>query len=158
MTEWESRLAVVEQRLGRLRVITLLAFATAAGALAWGMFQRRDPITEGRLWIARDSSGTIRGMFGVSNDGVGLTMYDSTGQMRLDVGIAPGGRPGILLLSRRGEPVATLSVTDSAVPVVRLSNVSDSVRLEIAPRNGQAPVTVISPRPADTTVARHPRP
>ena len=108
-----DQLASIEQRLGRLRVITLLSFAVAVGSLAYALMEKSGAVQDGRLWQARDESGRVRGVFGVSADGVGLTMYDSTGQMRLDVGIAPGGVPGILLMSKSGEPVATLNL---AVP------------------------------------------
>jgi hypothetical protein len=157
MADLETRLRRLEVGVSRLRITVLLAFATAAGALAWGMFERRDPVVEGRLWIARDSSGTVRGMFGLSNDGVGLTMYDSTGQMRLDVGIAPGGTPGILLLSKRGEPVASLNLTDGRVPILRMSNVADSVRLEVSPRGNRPPIVVQGRERPDTSIARGPR-
>lgn len=141
-----EQLASIEQRLGRLRVISLLSFVVAAGALAYALFDRTAAIQEGQLWQARDASGRVRGVFGVSADGVGLTMYDSTGQMRLDVGIAPGGVPGILLLSKTGEPVATLNLVDGTVPTLRLTNVAESTRIEMTPRAGVAPIVVGTPR------------
>ena len=150
-----ARLAGLELRLARVRWIALLAFGVAAGAMGWGLLARADRITEGQMWIAKDAGGVVRAMFGVSADGVGLTMYDSTGQMRLDVGIAPGGSPGILLLSKHGEPVATLNVTDGTVPTLRLTSVADSVRVEVAPRTGD-PVRVRPRERPDTMTARQP--
>jgi hypothetical protein len=95
-------------------------------------------------------------MFGVSPDGVGLTMYDSTGQMRLDLGIAPGGVPGLLMLTPKGEPVATLNLIDGRVPVIRLTNVAESTRVLVQPRGSGGPIDVQSPRRPDTMIARSP--
>ncbi len=83
-------------------------------------------------------------------------MYDSTGQMRLDVGIAPGGVPGILLMSRSGEPVATLNLVDGTVPTLRLTNVAESTRIEMTPRAGTSPISMRAPGRPDTMVARRP--
>ncbi|MEZ4455493.1 MAG: hypothetical protein R2882_02925 [Gemmatimonadales bacterium] len=148
----------MEVRLSRLRLITLLSFATAAAALAWSLWRRTDPIAEGQLWIARDEAGRVREVFGVSADGVGLTMYDSTGQMRLDLGIAPGGTPGLLLLTAGGEPVATINVPTSGQPGIRLTDPVSNARVELAPRaDGQPLVESVRGRP-DTVVARRPPP
>ena len=153
--ELASRLTAIELRMSRLRLITLLSFAVAAAALGWGLMARADRIVEGQMWIARDAAGVVRGMFGVSADGVGLTMYDSTGQMRLDVGLAQGGSPGIIMLSKHGEPVATLNMTEGTVPTLRLSNIADSLRLEIGPRR-EEPVRLRARERPDTMVARRP--
>lgn len=152
-----ARLALMEQRLNRLRILAWLAVLVAGASLAWGLFEGNDPITEGQLWVAKDPEGRVRGMFGVTNDGIGLTMYDSTGQMRLDVGIAPGGVPGILLLSKQGEPVAALNLVEGSVPTLRLTNVAERARIEIIPRAGQAPVTLREPGQPDTMTARRTR-
>jgi hypothetical protein len=93
-------------------------------------------------------------MLGVSNDGVGLTMYDSSGQMRLDVGIAPGGVPGLLMMSNRGEPVAALNLIDGAIPTLRLTNVAEKARIEMVPRAGQPALILKQPEPPDTVMAR----
>ncbi|MCC7132849.1 MAG: hypothetical protein IT352_09395, partial [Gemmatimonadales bacterium] len=77
--ETTARLALLEQRLGRLRMLVWLAVLVAGASLAWGLFEGNDPISEGQLWVAKDPEGRVRGMFGVTNDGIGLTMYDSTG-------------------------------------------------------------------------------
>lgn len=154
--ELASRLTAIELRMTRLRMIALLSFAVAAVALGWGLLARADRITEGQMWIAKDEAGVIRGMFGVSADGVGLTMYDSTGQMRLDVGLAQGGSPGIILLSKHGEPVATLNMTEGTAPTLRLTNIADSVRLEVGPRPGE-PIRLRARERPDTMVARRPR-
>ncbi len=151
-----DQLASIEQRLGRLRVITLLSFVVAVGALAYSLMEKSGTVQDGRLWQARDESGRVRGVFGVSADGVGLTMYDSTGQMRLDVGIAPGGVPGILLMSKTGEPVATLNLVDGAIPTLRLTNVAESTRIELTPRAGTPPISIRAPGRPDTMVARRP--
>lgn len=152
-----DQLASIEQRLGRLRVISLLSFAVAAGALAYALLDRTAAVQDGKLWQARDASGRVRGVFGVSADGVGLTMYDSTGQMRLDVGIAPGGVPGILLLSKTGEPVATLNLVGGSVPTLRLTNVAESTRIVMTPRVGAPPIQLGTPGRPDTLIARRPR-
>ncbi|MBL8986151.1 MAG: hypothetical protein JNJ80_07765 [Gemmatimonadetes bacterium] len=152
--ETTARLALLEQRLGRLRMLVWLAVLVAGASLAWGLFEGNDPISEGQLWVAKDPEGRVRGMFGVTNDGIGLTMYDSTGQMRLDVGIAPGGVPGILLLSKQGEPVAALNLVEGLVPTLRLTNVAERARIEIVPRAGQPPVVLKEPGQPDTLVAR----
>ncbi len=151
-----ARLAGLELRLARLRLIALLAFAVAAAAMGWTLMARGDRITEGQMWVAKDAAGVVRGMFGVSGDGVGLTMYDSTGQMRLDVGIAPGGVPGLMLLSKHGEPVVTLNVTNGTAPTLRLTNMADSLRIEVSPRAGQPPVRLQGRERPDTMVARRP--
>lgn len=148
------KLATIEKRVARLRIFTWTAFALAGAALAWGMFERRSPITEGQLWVSRDSEGRMRAMFGVSNDGVALTMYDSTGQMRLDVGIAPGGVPGIMMLSSRGEPVASLNLIEGSIPTLRLTNVAEKARIQLEPRAGQPPLTLREPGVPDTVLAR----
>jgi len=152
--ETTARLALLEQRLGRLRMLVWLAVLVAGASLAWGLFEGNDPISEGQLWVAKDPEGRVRGMFGVTNDGIGLTMYDSTGQMRLDVGIAPGGVPGILLLSKQGEPVAALNLVEGLVPTLRLTNVAERARIEIVPRAGQPSVVLKEPGQPDTLVAR----
>lgn len=152
--ETTARLALLEQRLGRLRMLVWLAVLVAGASLAWGLFEGNDPISEGQLWVAKDPEGRVRGMFGVTNDGIGLTMYDSTGQMRLDVGIAPGGVPGILLLSKQGEPVAALNLVEGLVPTLRLTNVAERARIEIVPRAGQPPVVLKEPGQPDTLMAR----
>jgi hypothetical protein len=148
------RVAAMEVRLSRLRAISLLSFGVAAGALGWGLMQRADPVTEGQLWIAKDGAGRVRGLFGVSGDGVGLTMYDSTGQMRLDLGIAPGGVPGLLLLSKRGEPVAAVNVPDGGVPTIRLTNLGEETRVDIVPSASATAVRVQGPVQPDTMIAR----
>ncbi|MDX2056491.1 MAG: hypothetical protein SFV24_01710 [Gemmatimonadales bacterium] len=152
--ETTARLALLEQRLARLRMLVWLAVLVAGASLAWGLFEGNDPIAEGQLWVAKDPEGRVRGMFGVTNDGIGLTMYDSTGQMRLDVGIAPGGVPGILLLSKQGEPVAALNLVEGLVPTLRLTNVAERARIEIVPRAGQPPVVLKEPGQPDTLMAR----
>ena len=152
-----DQLASIEQRLGRLRIISLLSFALAAGSLAYALMDKTGPVQDGQLWQARDASGRVRGVFGVSTDGVGLTMYDTTGQMRLDVGIAPNGVPGILLLSKIGQPVATLNLVDGSVPTLRLTNVAESTRIVMTPRIGTAPLSVSLPGRPDTMIARRPR-
>ncbi len=151
-----DQLASIEQRLGRLRIISLLSFVVAAGALAYALFDRTSPVQDGQLWQARDASGRVRGVFGVSADGVALTMYDSTGQMRLDIGIAPGGVPGILLLSKTGEPVATLNLVGGTVPTLRLTNVAESTRVVVTPRAGAPGISVGMPGRPDTSIARRP--
>ncbi len=153
----DARLRAMEQRLVRLRIITLLSFVTAAVALGYTLLRRTDPIVEGRLWIAKDEQGRTRGMFGLTNDGVALTMYDSTGQMRLDVGIAPGGVPGLLLVNGRGEPVATLNASDARGPALRMTDVVQAARVEIVPRTG-VPIQFGVAGPPDTTFARRVEP
>jgi len=113
----EARLALLELRSTRLRWLTLLAVGLAAATPAWLLLRPDSGIAEGHLWLARDGSGRIRAMLGVTADGVGLTMYDSTGQMRLDAGLAPGGVPGVLLLSPKGEPAVTLNLQQDGTPV-----------------------------------------
>jgi hypothetical protein len=154
-----DRLTTIERRLNRLRYLAWAGFLAAGGALAWGLYQRADPITEGQVWVAKDPSGRVRGMFGVSTDGVGLTMYDSTGQMRLDLGIAPGGVPGMILFSKGGEPVAALNLAEGSVPTLRLTNVPERVRVEVVPRAGQPAMIVREPpRPDSPPPPRTPSP
>jgi hypothetical protein len=154
----DSRLAAVEQRLARVRVLAWLGFLVAVAGIAGAWYaESKSDVSVGRLWIAKDSQGRLRAMFGVSNDGVGLTMYDSTGQMRLDLGIAPGEVPGFLMLSSRGEPVATLNLIEGRVPTLRLTNPADTTRVELRPRSGGDALVVKSPRVPDTTIARRPR-
>jgi hypothetical protein len=129
----EARLATLERRAGRLRVVALLAVGLAAVTPAWLLLRGEPPLSEGRLWLARDEVGRVRAMFGVTADGVGLTMYDSTGQLRLDLGLAPGGVPGLILLSPRGEPVAAVNLTQDGTPLFRLSDYRSRTRLELRP-------------------------
>jgi hypothetical protein len=152
-----SRLALLERKLARVRILALLAFLVGAGGLAWGLFEQGSAVRDGQLWLARDDAGRIRGMFGVSADGVGLTLYDSTGQMRLDLGVAPGGVPGLLMLSAKGEPVATLNLIEGRVPLIRLTNVAESTRVLVQPKAGGAGLEVQAPRRPDTMIARSPR-
>ena len=143
-------IVALEQRLGRLRILCWLSIVIAAGALGWSL--RPDPgISEGRLWLARDEAGRVRGMFGVTNEAVALTMYDSTGRLRLDVGLAPNGAPGLLLRSKVGDPVATVTVSDSGIPIIRLTNGS-AERIELAPRPGALLVETGSSNPPDTVL------
>lgn len=150
------RLALLERRAGRLRVVAGLAVLLAAATPAWLLLRTTPPLEEGRLWVARDDGGRIRAMFGLTQDGVGLTMYDSTGQMRLDLGLAPGGIPGLVLLSPRGEPVATLNLLQDGTPTLRLSDFAQRARIELRP-GSEAAVQRIEPPPPDTLIARRPR-
>lgn len=95
-------------------------------------------------------------MFGVTNDGVALTMYDSTGQLRLDVGLAPSGAPGVLMRSKQGDAVVTLNATDGSPPTLRFTNVAEKTRLEITPRPGAAVVETSGANRSDTLTARRP--
>jgi hypothetical protein len=151
-----SSLADLERKLGRVRILALLAFLVGAGGFAWGLVERTPAVNEGRLWLARDEQGRVRGMFGVAPDGVGLTLYDSTGQMRLDLGVAPGGVPGLIMLSPKGEPVATINLIEGRIPVIRLTNSAESTRVVLQPRAGAA-LQVQSPERPDTMIARSPR-
>ncbi len=89
----------------------------AGGAPAYSLMEKTAAVQDGQLWQTRDANGRVRGVFGVSADGVALTMYDSTGQMRLDVaestriemtpraGVAPAavgtpGRPDTMVARR----------------------------------------------------------
>jgi hypothetical protein len=132
----EVRLATLERRASRLRVLALLAVALAAVTPASLLLRGEPTLSEGRLWLARDETGRLRAMFGVTTDGVGLTMYDSTGQLRLDLGLAPGGVPGLILLSERGEPVATLNLAQDGNPVLRLADFRQRTRLEMRAATG----------------------
>jgi hypothetical protein len=96
-------------------------------------------------------------MLGITADGVGLTMYDSSGQMRLDLGLAPGGIPGLVLLSPRGEPVATLNLNQQGVPTLRLSDFVQRTRLDLGPGGDHPPVVASPTEPPDTLIARGPR-
>ncbi len=152
-----TRLAVLETRLGRLRIVAMLSFGVAAGALGVALLRTADPITEGRLWLAKDADGRTRAMFGVTNDGVALTLYDSTGQMRLDVGLSQAGVPGLIMLTNRGEPALTLNLSDEAGPTVRMVNSAENSRLDIAPRPGGA-IQSGPMVPPDTSIARRAEP
>ena len=136
----------------------MLGFILAAVTAVLTLTPRGSAIQEARLWIARDSAGRARAMFGVTGDGVGLTMYDSTGQMRLDLGIAPGNVPGLMMLSRRGEPVATLNLTSDGSPTLRLTNSQMPSRVEVTAAPGKQPLTAQPPIPPDTVIARRPQP
>lgn len=154
MADLEARLATLERRAARLRVVALLAVLLAAATPAVLLLQREPVLAEGRLWLARDEGGRVRAMLGVTADGVGLTMYDSTGQMRLDLGLAPGGVPGLILLSPQGEPVATLNLLQDGTPTLRLTDYADRQRVELRP---EAPAGIRGePQPPDTMIARRP--
>ncbi|MHB1327262.1 MAG: hypothetical protein ACYC2K_03595 [Gemmatimonadales bacterium] len=152
-----TRLAVIEKRLARLRIVAMLSFGVAAGALAFALLRTADPIAEGRLWLAKDAEGRTRAMFGVTNDGVALTMYDSTGQMRLDVGLSQAGVPGMIMLTSRGEPALTLNLPEGTGPTVRMINAAENTRVEIAPRPSGA-VQIGPMVPPDTSIARRAEP
>lgn len=151
------RLELVERRLRRVRILALLSFLLAAVVAGVALSAKPAAIQEGRLWIARDSAGRVRGIFGVTQDGVALTMYDSTGQMRLDLGIAPGNVPGLIMISKRGEPVATLNLASDGSPTLRLTNPSVPSRVEVSAAPGREPVTAQRPTPPDTVIARRPQ-
>lgn len=156
MAGLEARLALLERRAARLRILALLAVLLAAATPAW-LLSRSDPgLVEGRLWMVRDQGGRVRAIFGVTADGVGLSMYDSTGQMRLDLGLAPGGVPGLLLLSPRGEPVAALNLQQDGGPALRLTDFGARQRIELRP-DGRG-VVRMEPEPPDTMIARQPSP
>ncbi|MEO8450261.1 MAG: hypothetical protein ABI647_10750 [Gemmatimonadota bacterium] len=152
------RLELVERRLRRLRIVAMLGFILAAITAARTLVPRESAVQEGRLWIAHDSAGRTRMMFGITGDGVGLTMYDSTGQMRLDLGIAPGNVPGLLMLSRRGEPVATLNLASDGSPTLRLTNPQVPSRVDLTAAPGRPPLTMQPPTLPDTVIARRPQP
>lgn len=152
-----TRLAVLETRLSRLRVVALLAFGVAVAALGYALLAQSPAITEGRLWLAKDAEGRTRAMFGVTNDGVALTMYDSTGQMRLDVGLTQSGVPGLVMLTNRGEPALTLNLSEGTGPTVRMTNSAENARIEIAPRQVGA-IQVGPTVPPDTSIARRVEP
>lgn len=145
-----TALAALELKLKRVRILALLAFAVAAGALAWGLFERDLPIAEARMWQVRDAQHRVRAMFGVSEGGVGLTMYDTSGQIRLDVGLAPNGGPGLVLLSSSGGAVATLNLTRDGVPSLRLANPGDQTRIQLSPAAGASPITRIDATGSDS--------
>jgi hypothetical protein len=153
----EERLVLLERRAGRLRVLGLMATALAAATPAWLLLAGDAPLQEGQLWMARDGAGRVRAMLGITADGVGLTMYDSSGQMRLDLGLAPGGIPGLVLLSPRGEPVATLNLNQQGVPTLRLSDFVRRTRLDLGPGGDHPPVVASPTEPPDTLIARGPR-
>jgi hypothetical protein len=154
----DSRLSALEQRLARVRLLAWLGFLVAAASIAGAWYaESKADVSVGRLWIAKDSQGRLRAMFGVSNDGVGLTMYDSVGRMRLDLGIAPGEVPGLMMVSSRGEPVATLNLIDGRVPMLRLNNPAETTRVELAPRSRGDALVVKPPPTPDTVFARRPR-
>jgi hypothetical protein len=154
--DYGARFQELDKKLGRVRILALLAFLVGAGGFAYGLSQRNEEMTEGRLFTARDERGQVRALLGLSNDGVGLTMYDSTGQIRLDLGLAPGGVPGLVMFSPRGEPVATINLIEGRIPVIRLTNVADSIRVLVQPRTPGA-VEVQAPERPDTMFARSPR-
>ncbi len=145
MTDVRESLRALEAKLKRVRILAWLAVVVAAGSLAWGLLGSGTSIAEGKMWLVRDEQQRVRAMFGVSESGVGLTMYDSTGQMRLDLGLAPNGGPGLLLISPKGEPVATINLNTDAVPTLRLTDVASGVRVEVSPRPGATPVVVVAP-------------
>ncbi|MBX3145622.1 MAG: hypothetical protein KF785_02535 [Gemmatimonadales bacterium] len=152
-----SRLAVLETRISRLRVVAMLSFGVAATAVGLTLRGQSDTIVEGRLWLAKDDQGRTRAMFGVTNDGVALTMYDSTGQMRLDVGLTQHGAPGLVMLTNRGEPALTLNLSEGSGPTVRMIDPAAQTRLELGPRLPGA--TQFGPTvPPDTSIARRVEP
>ncbi|MEZ4587783.1 MAG: hypothetical protein R2909_15440 [Gemmatimonadales bacterium] len=151
----DDRLTTLERRASRLRWVALLAVILAAATPAWLLLGERPAIVESQLWMVRDSSGTVRALFGLTNDGVALTMYDSTGQVRLDLGLAPGGVPGLLLLSERGEPVAALNLRQEGRPVLRLSDFAARERIDLEPK-GLVGLPPSEPTPPDTMIARQP--
>jgi hypothetical protein len=115
-----ATVALLEKRLGRLRILTLVAFALGAGAVAALLLRQPPAIQEGSLWMARDDQGRVRGTFGVSQTGVGLTMYDTTGRLRLDLGLSPGAIPGLVLITPEGETAAVLNLTERGMPALRM--------------------------------------
>jgi hypothetical protein len=156
MADIDARLATLERRLKRVRVLALLAALLAAATPAWLLTRPAQVIEESRLWMARDEAGRLRAMLGVTADGVGLTMYDSTGQMRLDVGLAPGGVPGLVLLTPRGEAAATLNLLQDGTPTLRLLDHGQRTRVELAPGTPPAGLRGEVGLP-DTMIARRPR-
>jgi hypothetical protein len=153
----ETRVAQLEQRLSRLRILALLTVVIAAIAPAWLLLAAPSGIAESKLWMVRDSAGTVRALFGLTRDGVALTMYDSTGQIRLDVGLAPDGTPGVLLLSDRGEPTAALNLRHGGRPTLRLSDYATRERMDLDPTGLSGPPPSAA-SPPDTMIARQPRP
>ncbi len=145
-----DRIAGLERRLVRLRMLCWLGLVVATGSFAWALRTEPGGVTDGRLWLARDEAGRVRGMFGVTNDAVALTMYDSTGQLRLDVGLAPNAAPGMLMRSAGGDPVAMVTVNDAGIPIVRLTNGAERLRLEVAPRPGATVVVTGAANRPDT--------
>jgi len=147
----DARLATLERHVARLRVLAWLGVVIGAGSLGWVFATADPPVREGRLWLIRDERGRVRAQLGVSSDGVGLTMYDSAGKLRLDVGVAPGGVPGLVLVSPEGVPVATMNASSSG-PTLRLVGAADTMRVELAPR--ATPLQVLRGGRVDSQVVR----
>jgi hypothetical protein len=62
----DQRLAVLERRASRLRILFLLTVLLAAATPAWLLLRPTPVLEEGRLWVARDDGGRIRAMFGLT--------------------------------------------------------------------------------------------
>lgn len=153
----QDRVALLETRLGRLRLFAQVAFLLAAASMAWGVSRYQPATTGPAVWEARDAGGRLRAVLGLAGDGVGLTMYDSMGQMRLDLGLSPSGVPGLLLVSPRGEPVATLNLAEDGSPLLRMVHPSKRSRMVLRPAADSTWVMRGPPVPPDTLLARRPR-
>ena len=124
----EARLAYVEKRLGRFRAMFVLLLVLAAGTPVTLLLWPRDEVVA-KAFVVRDDDGRVRGVLGLSGGAVAMTLLDSTGQMRADVGVAEGGTPSLLLLSGAGVPVASLTLQADGAPFLRLTEPSNAHRI-----------------------------
>ncbi len=115
----ESRLALIERRLNRLRTMALLLLVLAGSTAILFVTQPSD-IQSATTFVVQDSLGRPRATLGVAGGTVALSFYDDTGQLRADYGLSLDGRPGLLLMAADGAPSAILNTQQDGSPILRL--------------------------------------
>lgn len=132
----ESRLALIELRLRRLRILSGLLLLLA-GAAAWAAISGPgESLIVSRL-ILEDEAGRQRGVISATGGAPALAFYDSTGQLRGDVGLTQDGRPAMILLDASGRPIYSLTERASGGLTVLLSTPGTGSRVMLRSGTGQ---------------------
>ncbi len=144
----ETRLTLIECRLRRLRILSLLLLVLAATA-AWAAITGPGKELLVSRIILEDDAGRPRGTFSVTGGAPALTFYDSTGQLRGDLGLTQDGRPSMILLDADGRPTYSLTERGAGGLTLLLSAPGTGSRVMI--RSGADDVTQIVLSGPDST-------
>ncbi len=133
LAELGERLRLAETRLLRLRFFLwglVVLVAIAAGYLINAIGSRT---IFAQRFILLDELGRNMAILGTSPAGVGLSVYDTVGRLRTDIGLSPSGTPGVFLFTPQGQTAAAINLTETGVPSVRLTDATSGAKLWLKP-------------------------
>ena len=84
-------------------------------------------------FVLQDAQGRPMAILGTSPAGVGLSVYDTLGKIRTDIGISPSGTPGVFLFTTSGQTAAAINLTEVGTPSLRLTDPTSGAKLWLKP-------------------------